>query len=207
VGRMRGLSRSAWMVVGIVMTLVLAPTVAIAATATLVQIKGVQATADHQLLTAPAKPADVRLGFAQLFGNDAENCQTILTPDAGQALVLDHVTLAESVTPQVVDDSEAMQAAEVVELTVDPVDPGCTGFGQLVGWTSPRQPGTETVSLSPGYPVPAGYQLDIRYGFWGPRAVTDATAYGYSVPATDAPATPPPSAHARPDAKRGMHAP
>ena len=77
--RVKNLSRGGWMIVGVVAALILVPTAAVAATATVVKIEAsngnkLAATADGQLLTAEANPKFIlpiarRVSDRQLHGN------------------------------------------------------------------------------------------------------------------------------------------
>lgn len=202
--RFRNLSGGTGIVIGILVTLILVPTAAVAAANfTIVRVKGASGqsanvTHNSQLLTTEADPTSYHLGMVQITGTDPENCQTVATPPPGKALILDHVILADLVTGKPVPDPNLVYDAEGIDLTVDPVADNCDGtIGADVAVATVNGPGTETISLAPGYAVPAGYELNIRFGYWNGSSNTIAYSYGYTVPANDVGATPQNLAHGR----------
>jgi hypothetical protein len=76
--RLKNMPRGGWIVVGIVIAVIAVPTAAVAATATLVKIKGTSGTkADvspaNQLLTTEADPSSlVNVGRSQAFARTAQ---------------------------------------------------------------------------------------------------------------------------------------
>jgi hypothetical protein len=133
--------------------------------------------------------------MGHVFASTPGYCVVVVTPPAGQALIVDHVILNEITIGEPVHYSDQVQAGEVLNLWADPAGDCSSNFGSIIATSSPSQPGDVTVSFAPGYAIPAGYQLDIRYSFFTPNASTIATAYGYAVPASDVAATPQDALH------------
>jgi hypothetical protein len=193
--RLAKVPRSGWMVVGMLATLILAPTVAVAATTTLVSIKGVGATANKQLLTTEATAASYQVGSAV---ESVDGCSTLTKPPAGKALIVDELVFDPAdVTPPTTSATDMFTNAFVQVYVELQGTPAC-GAGYLLSNDFNAAGQDVTIPLTPGLAIPAGYQLSLKVTGVG----LFSESFGYSVPANDVPSTPS-SALLRREAPRG----
>jgi hypothetical protein len=103
-------------------------------------------------------------------------------------LILTNVRLGEfEVVPPAATLDGSSQTAGYFFVTVDLPGQANCGTTHVIGVSAPSQPGDVTIALTPGYAVPPGYVVDVTASQFSGAYVT---AYGYSVPATDAGTTP-----------------
>ena len=179
----------AWLVIGVLATLLVIPTTAYAAAA--LKFTGIEGTSANkadvaptgQVLTAPAYPSQLATYSAGVdSGFECEPVTPVLT---SQAFVLRDLFNDFSYTPP------QSTYSTYVTFEVNPAsNTNCTfepsGFLQNV---NPANDETGTVD----YPFPAGYVIPPGYRLYmeGWNNVTDqVTANGYLIPAADAPSTP-----------------
>jgi hypothetical protein len=189
VSKIKNISRTGWLVAGIVAALLLVPTTAVAVTtATITIIKGgtsageANVTAAHQLLSTTANPnAYVNTTYADITGQSAAYAP-IASPPSGDALIVTtiHLNTYNDPTPGpadfitfVIETGTACSSGSHVGSYVEPVTPGTLG---------------ETdIPYNPGLAVPAGDALCAAaigsYDAW-------VSATGYTVPSSEVPAGP-----------------
>jgi len=178
VSRLRSLSTGAWIAIGLVAGSILAPATAVAATS-LVGIVGpnnVRAgvTSAGQLRTAEAAPYAFQV-YAR-NGVVSGGCSVITTSVGTKAYIAKQVVfnVYEDPTPGAGDYVALYSDAACSSQPIAVVTPGLVN-----AWTYP---------LDPGFAIQAGGGLYAQ-AFGGVES--DVTVYGYTVGATDVPATTP----------------
>ncbi len=175
--RIKNISRAGWIVTGVVVALVLVPTVAVAAS-TVVNIKGspsgnkADVTGAGQLLTAMANPNSF---FQSPSQNVTTSLAPVATPPTGLALVVTTIHI------DVYSDPSPGAGQYVVFV----VETGTTCSGSMVGTfhpsINPGAIGPIDVPLEPGLGIPAG---DALCGISGGSVGAVASVSGYTVPSS-----------------------
>jgi hypothetical protein len=173
--KLKNIRGGAGFVLGLIVAVLLIPSVAIAATATLTEIKGASGnkanvTAAGQLQTSPA---DINSAFAtNIFGFDAgDGSVPIYAPPTGDAAVITSIHVDVSDLTGSADDYVVLDVCNQ-GIFLDEVDTTTDG-----AWVLP---------YSPGYVIPAGESLCAATAAGFARV----EANGYLVPAADAPSAP-----------------
>jgi hypothetical protein len=174
--RIKNMPRLGWFIVGVVLTILLMPSVAVAAGLKLTGIEGTNGTSttlneanvasSGQLSTSVAPPSKLFTAFAT-NGPDTP-ISTIVAPSGKDDIVTSIV-----VTDQTSEDNAFVY--------VDP-SPDCNSFGYSIVFTD--DDATQTVhsaSFPTGIPVPNGDSLCLNEGNVSDSAVAQVS--GYSVPA------------------------
>jgi hypothetical protein len=172
---LRGLSKSAWVIVGLVAGLVIAPAAAVAATAAILHGANgpaVNATNASQLLTAEAPPSSSVSVFG--FVNVAGQCSNLPTANATGGFVVRQIDILVDVN----DRSGTFGTAEISE------GPGCNA-NRLFAEAAAGE-GTVVLPFTPGIALPKNGVISVR--FEGAAAGLTVDVHGYKVPASDAPA-------------------
>jgi hypothetical protein len=188
VSKIKNISRTGWLVAGILAALLLVPTTAVAVTtATVTIIKGgtaagqVSVTAAHQLLSTTASPqAYVDTGFVTAIGDGS--VVVVASPPSGDALIVTTIHLSTYSDP-------APGMLDYVAFWVGN-NTGCTGGGSVGSYEQLVNPGSlgETdVPLSPGVAVPAG---DALCAAANDKVDATVSAAGYTVPSSEVSAGP-----------------
>jgi hypothetical protein len=164
-----------WLVVGLVIGLVIAPTAAVAATLSLVNIAGPNGTKavvtkDGQLLTVSANAESVRY-FHYYRLAEGTGCTKVFTAPTGQSLILTQVSA------DVWDDPSPGASNEVLVTT----DPTCHA---VMAESNPGTTGAQDFQFDPGVVIPPGKSL---YAQAGDAIQCDIVGSGYLVPVADAP--------------------
>jgi hypothetical protein len=185
VSKIKSISRTGWLVTGIIAALLLAPTTAVAVTtATVSIIKGGTATGEasvtpaHQLLSTTANPgAYVNTGFVTSTGNVV----IVASPPSGDALIVTtiHIDTQSDPTP-----GSLAYVSFFIETGL-----ACTGnpvgaYEQLV---NPGSLGETDVPYSPGLAVPAG---DALCAVAQDNLEVNLSVSGYTVPSSEVPQGP-----------------
>ena len=175
--KIKNMSRAGWIITGVVAAVVLAPTVAVAAT-TVVNIKGspsgnkADVSAAGQLLTTTADPSNF---FQSGSGYLASSLSPVTTPPVGLALVVTtlHIDVYTDPSPG---------SGNFVDFIVDS---GTTCTGSRVGSyeqiIDPGSVGEIDSPLDPGLGIPAG---DALCGVEAGSVAAEASVSGYTVPSS-----------------------
>jgi hypothetical protein len=203
IGNMPGM---AWLVIGVLVTLLVIPTTAYAAGA--LKFTGIEGTSTNkadvtsagQLLTTEAKPTSYQSYFTDV-GDTPPSQQAYcaaLTPalPAGDAYDVQDVYADFGATGQQTTVGSTVYTSAGASFVVAPPSANvCTTFdySAALGLAIPPGGNTGTVALPqhPGFVIPNGYQL-YAYLYYASAAVF---ANGYLIPSSDAPRLPAVQAH------------
>ena len=170
---LRGLSRSAWVIAGLVAGLIIAPTAAVAATVMILHGANgpaVNATSDNQLLTAEAPPSSWT--SVDAWDNLAGHCSNLPTANTTGGFIVRQVNVDVQVNPR----SGTGGLALLFE------GAGCK-VGHIFGQVEIGS-GSVTFPLTPGIALPKKGVLSVL--FEGEAAGIAVDVLGYKVPASDA---------------------
>ena len=173
-GRLRNLSRPAWLTAGVLAGAIAVPAVTVAATATIVHVQGNGHTASvsggGQLRTVEMDPAN----FVHLRGSTS-NCSDLGTAPTGRALVLKSLSVSNITTVGVGDYVSANVSVGTV-----------CGFGTVIGDAEFAAPGSHEVDLGDGVAIPAGKHVYLSVN----GGNVTVNAYGYSITSDAVPGSP-----------------
>jgi hypothetical protein len=166
------LSRSGWIVVGIVIGAIAIPALAVAAAVTVVNVRGngnnAYVTPAHQLRSAPADPADFRF----LTGGSSGSCNDLGAPaGSARAFVVTHADI---------NVSSLNSIGAVVGILETEANCG----GEALAVVTPATTGPHEFDLSPGVALPAGTHLSFDVINGGGTV----TVTGYAIPTVALPA-------------------
>jgi hypothetical protein len=175
---LRGIPKSAWVVVGLIAGLVVAPTAAVAATVMILHGANgpaVNATTANQMLTAEAPPS----AWATVYGWDflVGRCSNLPTANAAGGFIVRQVNVDVEVNAR----SSTGGTAVLFE------GAGCKA-GHVFAQADAAQ-GTVVLPFTPGIALPKNGV--ISFVFEGAAAGIEVDVHGYKVPASDAPASTP----------------
>jgi hypothetical protein len=186
VSKIKNISRTGWLVAGILAVLLLIPTTAVAvSTATMTIIKGgsgggeANVTAAHQLLTTTVAPkAYVNTQSFDVSGTGP--VVALATAPSGFALIVTTIHLDTFTDP-------APGAGQFIEFQV--TTGGCPGnqVGSYDELVTPGAIGETDIPFTPGLAVPAG---DILCAGGVGSIQTEVSITGYTVPSSEVPAGP-----------------
>jgi hypothetical protein len=173
---LRGLSKSGWIIVGLVAGLFLAPAAAVAATSLVLHGSNgpaVNATGDGQLQTAEAPPSTwvSEFGWNNLVGS----CSNLPPVSSTAAFIIRQVNV----------DVQVNARSGNTGLVYVYDGAGCKA-SQIVAEVDTTVGGNDTYPFNPGIAVPAKGQISILFG--GTAAGIGVNVLGYKVPKADAPA-------------------
>ena len=186
--KIKNISRTGWLVAGIIAALLLVPTTAVAvSTATMTIIKGGSAsgeasvTAAHQLLSTTVNPkAYVNTGTAEITSG-LNGYAIIASPPSGDALIVTTIHIDTFYDP----------APETNQYLLFFIAPSTTCAGSIVDpyqtIVTPSSIGETDIPFTPGLAIPAGDALCAE-------ATNNIEGYGsatgYTVPSGEVPAGP-----------------
>jgi hypothetical protein len=180
VSKIKNMSRAGWLIAGVVAALVLVPTVAVAATVTVVTLKGspsgnkADVTGAGQLLTATANPSSFFQNASLPLPSSAGGggSVAVATPPAGLALVVTtiHINVFSDPSPGL-----GYSVAFYVSTGTCP-ESFVGSYDQVV---TPASVQEIDVPLAPGLGIPAG---DALCGAADYEVGADASVSGYTVP-------------------------
>ena len=185
--KIKNISRTGWLVAGIIAALLLVPTTAVAvSTATMTIIKGGSAsgeasvTAAHQLLSTTVNPkAYINTGPSEII--NVNGYAIIASPPSGDALIVTTIHI----------DTFSDPAPETNQYLLFFITPSTTcGGGQVGSYqtvVTPSSIGETDIPFTPGLAIPAGDALCAEATN---NIVGDASVTGYTVPSGEVPAGP-----------------
>jgi hypothetical protein len=173
------ISRPVWIVLGVIVGLLLVPTVAIASSFVVIagaNHQNVNATADSQLLTTQAAPSSYEV--AAIGKADTDGCFRVPSSlTKSNAFIL---------TNAAVDVWSLTGSGPYINASIYN-GPAC-GVKNLIGDDNPSTVGVTSLSFGPGFAVAKGKQLSVDFAG---TISAEIYLYGYKVPAADVPASTP----------------
>jgi hypothetical protein len=192
--RIKNMPRMGWFIVGVAITVLLMPSVAVAAG---LKFTGIEGTSDNkadvspagQLLTTAASPSayeDYEANVAFPAPNARQACTTLTTISAGHAFVVEQVEV-DVESAYTYAPSESPLASQAT-FTLHADSSACNeGSATITSGEAPQGTvGNVAIPVSPGYVVPSGYSIDVFYAGWSGNAFVT----GYLIPSADASSTP-----------------
>jgi hypothetical protein len=174
--RMGNLSRTSWVVIGVVGALILVPSAAVATAAGVTELVGTggqrAAVSDAgQLSTAEAAPSSFDIEFNATTAKDA--CVSLPVISKTEGFIVTEIAVDTYQLPSPGEDS-AIAAYRGT---------GCVGTSGFIQ-VNPPSLGLTTIPMDPGYAIPKGGSISFE-GTNNTEANIDV--FGYKVPAKDAP--------------------
>lgn len=169
---LRGLSKSAWIIAGLLAGLIIAPATAVAATVMILHGANgpaVNASKDNQLLTAEAPPSTWVSEYG--FNGQAGSCSNLPVVSKTRGFIVRQVNV------QIFESPTSGSVAYIYR------GPGCL-TKNTVGIVNANG-GNVVYPFDPGIALPPRGQLSVLFN--GPGGGINVNVLGYTVPASDAP--------------------
>jgi xanthosine utilization system XapX-like protein len=196
--RIKNMPRIAWLVIGVLVTLLVIPSTAYAAVLSFTGIQGISkskadVTPAHQLLTTEALPDSYfTAGVAgpNTYGATPVGCTAVTQAlPAGDDAIIQHFDVGFFETaPQAVPSGQNYYGS-IVQFELAPTSANfCSTLSDETYIADALAPGGNTgnvdLPMQPGFVVPNGDQV---YAYAFGSVFAESQAYGYLIPTTDAP--------------------
>ena len=174
---LRNMNRAGWIIAGVLAVAVVAPSAAIATTAAVTEIRGpggqrAAVTNAGQLTTTPAAPSTYEDRLTSADAPSSTDCENLPSFSSTAGFI---------VTEIVIDAYDVSGPADNTAVAVF-LGPNCS-VREPVQQVNPATDGATVMPLTPGLTIPAKGTISFEVLHEGALV----TAYGYTVPAKDAP--------------------